>query len=67
MIYPHFLHPAVPVKGVMETEMFPSLPGVAARVKGGVGCLSQKVVGTCLRAADYWHCASADVENGLAL
>ena len=57
MIYPPFLHPALPVQSV------PSLPGVAERVKGG----SQKVVGMCLRAADSWHCASADVENGLAL
>lgn len=62
-----FLHPALPVLSVMETKMFPSLPGMAERVKGGVGCVSQKVAGMCLRAADSWHCAGADVENGLAL
>lgn len=56
-----FPHPALPVLTV------PSLPGVAEGVSGGVGPVSQKVAGTCLRAADSWHCARADVENGLAL
>lgn len=47
--------------------MFLSLPGVAERIKGEVGCVSQKVVGMCFRAADSWHCASTGVESALAL
>lgn len=61
MICPPFLQPALPALGV------PCLPGVADRVKGGAGRVSQKMFGMCLRAAHSWHCARAGVEIGLAL